>query len=145
MTAKRKRREFPKSVRLAAWERCGGRCEGDDCEKKLFTGKFVYDHIVPDALGGEPVLDNCKVLCANEPGSCNHKKTFGAKGLRLDADNSKIAKADRTARKFSSPLKAKMPKGRHVWPKRSLRSRSSLSGGQYLKKVDGTVVRRDAS
>ena len=34
-------------------------------------GKFIYDHIIPDALGGEPTLENCQVLCS----TCDDTKT----------------------------------------------------------------------
>ena len=64
-----KRREFPARVKLAAWERAGGRCE--NCSRKLYPGDMHYDHAIPDGSGGEPVLDNCAVLCR----SCHGAKT----------------------------------------------------------------------
>ena len=82
------RREFSKSVKLAAWERCGGRCE--ICTAKLFTGRITYDHIIPDGLGGEPVLSNVQVLCDN----CNHEKTYTGDCL-ISGDISRIAKTKR--------------------------------------------------
>lgn len=63
------RREFPAKVRVAAFERAKGRCE--KCTARLFVGKFIYDHIIPDALGGEPTLENCQVLCS----ACDDVKT----------------------------------------------------------------------
>lgn len=57
------RSEFPTKVRQKAWERCGGRCEASGCGIKLQVGKFQFDHIVPDGLGGKPDLENCQVLC----------------------------------------------------------------------------------
>lgn len=48
------RREFSKRVMRDAFLRAGGRCEGDGCGARLTPGKFAYDHIIPDALGGEP-------------------------------------------------------------------------------------------
>ena len=63
------RREFPKNVRFAAWERSAGQCE--KCTAKLFPGNVEYDHVNPDALGGEPTLDNCLVVCR----ACHAKKT----------------------------------------------------------------------
>lgn len=57
------RREFSAKTKLAAWERCGGKCEGADCGVKLTPGRFHYDHEIPDAMGGEPTLENCTVLC----------------------------------------------------------------------------------
>lgn len=133
---KQKRSEFPKSVRVAAWARSGGKCE--ECTKKLFPGKFVYDHIVPDGLGGKPTLENCRVLCANEQSSCNHKKTYGLKHSRLDGDLPKMAKVRRITAK-GGLMNAKPTK-----PGRKLQSRG-FTKGPFKKMVDGSVVRRDAS
>lgn len=63
------RREFPARVKVAAYERAGGGCE--ECGSLLRVGKFHYDHVLPDALGGEPTLDNCAVLCSG----CHAVKT----------------------------------------------------------------------
>jgi 5-methylcytosine-specific restriction endonuclease McrA len=57
------RREFPARIRLAAFQRAGGICEAPGCQTKLRPGDLYYDHIIPDALGGEPVLSNCQCLC----------------------------------------------------------------------------------
>lgn len=70
------RREFSRSVKIAAFLRADGRCEGtlDDgsrCPTKLTPGKFEYDHDNPDGLTGEPTLENCVVLCS----SCHSTKT----------------------------------------------------------------------
>lgn len=79
------RQEFGKKVKLAAWERCNGHCEL--CTAKLFTGKFTYDHIIPDAMGGEPTLENCQVICR----ACDTPKTA--------KDQGDIAKAKRVQAK----------------------------------------------
>ena len=56
------RKEFPKSVKLAAWQRSNGHCECG-CGVKIIAGDGPqYDHIIEDALGGEPTLENCRVL-----------------------------------------------------------------------------------
>lgn len=81
------RTEFPKKVKLAAWERAGGRCE--KCGAKLFPGKFDFDHAKPDAFGGEATLANCSVLCT----ACHDTKTF-------TEDIPRIAKADRVRAKW---------------------------------------------
>lgn len=65
------RREFPARVRIAAYERCKGLCES--CGALLQVGRFHYDHVVPDGLGGEPTLENCAVLCR----PCHDEKTAG--------------------------------------------------------------------
>ena len=48
------RSEFSPSVRMQAFDRCKGFCEGKDCGAKLWPGKFAYDHIQADGLGGNP-------------------------------------------------------------------------------------------
>lgn len=65
------RREFPAKIKLAAWDRANGKCEGKNCGAKLFPGHVHYDHVIPDRLGGDPVLDNCAVLCT----ACHGVKT----------------------------------------------------------------------
>lgn len=56
------RREFPKHVKLAAWQRCGGHCECG-CGVKIISGDGPeYDHIKEDFFDGEPTLENCRVL-----------------------------------------------------------------------------------
>lgn len=82
--ARMSRREFSKRVMRDAFLRAGGRCEGDGCGARLTPGKFAYDHIIPDALGGEPTLDNCQVLCR----ACHKEKTG-------KADIPRIAKTKR--------------------------------------------------
>lgn len=69
------RREFSKQVKRDAFMRANGQCEGEPygerCPVKLTLGKYHYDHEIPDALGGEPILDNCRVLCV----ACHKDKT----------------------------------------------------------------------
>lgn len=62
------RQEFPRRVKLAAFERSRGHCEfthlGEErCGRKLQVGRFRYDHRIPDWMGGEPTLENCQVIC----------------------------------------------------------------------------------
>lgn len=75
------RREFSRKTKAKAFERAGGNCEV--CGSRLSVGKFRYDHILPDVLGGEPTLENCKVQCL----ACDAPKTA--------ADIARIRKADR--------------------------------------------------
>ena len=105
------RSEFSADVRKAAWKRCGGKCE--KCTAKLFVGKFQYDHVIPDGLGGEPTLENCQVLCTN----CHHVKT-------VERDRPPMQKADNVASKhFGYAGKTtgfwKPPGYKHQWGKRS--------------------------
>ena len=85
------RREFPLSVRKLAFKRCCRNgiphCEGCGIEINARTGT-IYEHVVPDGLGGEPTLENCKVHCK----TCADVKTF-------TDDNPRMQKADRVLKK----------------------------------------------
>ncbi len=88
------RHEFSRKVMSQAWDRCGGHCE--KCTAKLFPGKFAYDHIVPDQMGGEPTLSNCQVLCT----ACHSAKTF-------QTDIPTIRKSDRQRDKHRAATRPK--------------------------------------
>ena len=108
------RREFPAKVKVAAFERCGEHCDG--CGVRLTVGKIHYDHRIPDAMGGEPTLANCDVLCT----PCH-----GLKTRRQDVPA--IAKVKRVRAKH---LGARKPS---QWQRK------------YKRKVNGqTVLREDA-
>ena len=111
------RREFSAKVCAAAFQRADGRCEGqrngERCSVRLTVGKYRYDHILPDWLGGEPTLDNCQVICM----ACD--------GAKTPADQSRIAK---TKRQHAAHIGAK-PKGRG-WQ------------SKFRKRMDGSVVLR---
>ncbi len=85
------RREFSKSVKVAAFHRSGGYCE--DCGAKLFPGSVEYDHSQEDFFGGEPTLHNCRCICK----TCHRSKTTAsapvmAKTRRQEAKNAGIRK-----------------------------------------------------
>jgi len=84
-----KRREFSAKVKLQAWERAGGLCEVVWCKGKLMPGKFAYDHVIPDWMGGEPELENCQVIC--QP--CHKDKT--------NKDAASIAKSRRIIKRVA--------------------------------------------
>lgn len=108
--------EFTRKIKLAAFERAGGRCE--KCTARLVPGKFRFDHILPLALGGESSLANCQCTCV----TCDAPKTA--------EDISRIRKADRQ-------------QARHIGAK--ARTRNPLPGGRdskFKRKIDGTVVPR---
>lgn len=109
-----KRREFADKVKLAAFHRAAGRCE--KCSARLFIGKFHYDHVLPDAMGGEPTIDNCAVLCI----ACHAGKSA--------TDANKLAKVRRVRAKHIGARK----------PSRFQGSRNS----RLKKKVSGEVVAR---
>lgn len=120
-----KRREFPLKVRKLAFARCckNGtlpgipQCETCGCQLNARTGT-IYEHDIPDGLGGEPTLENCKVHCRN----CADVKTF-------TEDNPRMQKADRVLKKNFGLT----PKGRPM-------PGSKASG--LRKRFDGTVERR---
>lgn len=62
------RREFSKVVKLAAWDRCQGRCE---CCGQKIVGTPEYDHALEDYVGGLNSLENCRVLSKK----CHRLKT----------------------------------------------------------------------
>lgn len=111
------RREFPQKVKAQAFLRADGACEGKNCGARLTVGRVHYDHDLPDNLGGEPTLDNCKVLCLE----CHKAKT-------KTLDMPRIAKG-RRIRKREMGIK-----------KRSSFACSRQS--RFKKKLDGSVVLR---
>lgn len=108
----RDRREFTAKVMVAAFERCKGRCES--CGVRLSAGRINYDHVIPDAMGGQPLLENCAVLCA----ACH-----GVKTRTLDVPA--IAKVKRIRAKH---IGAKKPS---AWPT-----------SKWRRKVNGETVPR---
>jgi len=112
------RREFTKATRVAAFARSEGKCE--NCRSKLGPGNVEYDHIIPDALGGDNSLDNCQCLCRN----CH-----GAKTTKTDVPV--IAKTKRVSAKHIGADKGRR---KAVIP-------GSKSSG-WKRKLNGEVVKR---
>lgn len=86
------RREFPRKVKAAALARADGKCEKCTAALKLREGEV--DHILPDILGGEPVLANAQVLCR----ICHAEKSA--------ADIQRTRKADRARDKASGAFRS---------------------------------------
>ncbi len=105
------RKEFSRKNRTAAIERAAGHCE--KCKAALKKGEGEVDHILPDVLGGEPVLANAQVLCQQ----CHAEKTAD--------DIRRTRKADRQRDKNNGAIKpssklAKPSKSRSASPSPSL-------------------------
>jgi 5-methylcytosine-specific restriction endonuclease McrA len=89
------RREFTRVIKRAALARADGACEL--CGLPLCPGKYRYDHRLPDALGGEPILENCVVQCL----ACDKPKTA--------EDIGRIRKADRVRDRATGALTSRRP------------------------------------
>jgi 5-methylcytosine-specific restriction endonuclease McrA len=94
------RREFSNWAKAQVALRANGRCER--CTARL-TGRYNYDHIIPDALGGEPTVENCQLLCK----ACHSEKT-------TKTDVPRIAKTKRQGRKHAG---IKKPRSIRAWRK----------------------------
>lgn len=88
------RREFSKQVKRDAFVRASGKCEVPWCQARLSVGKFHYDHIIADALGGEPTLENCAVICV----AC-HKDKTKRHDIRIIAKTKRIQDKQRGIKK----------------------------------------------
>lgn len=110
------RQEFTAKTKLAAWDRCGGRCER--CTAKIIGGP-EYDHIVPAAIGGSAELDNCAVLCR----TCHSLKTS-------KTDVPQIAKSKRIRAKSANATRIKS------------RPMAGTKASGLRRRMDGTVERR---
>ncbi|KRB22710.1 HNH endonuclease [Mesorhizobium sp. Root172] len=120
------RREFPRKVKAAAIARAAGHCER--CKAALKAGGAEVDHILEDALGGEPVLANAQVLC----GPCHKEKTAEriVKIRKADRARDKASGAIRPAGKirsapFAKPDKPSRPSRQSLPPKLIYASRTT--------------------
>ena len=96
------RKEFSRRVKGLAFKRCMDEngiphCEG--CGIVLVAGNLHYDHDLADGLGGDPTLENCRVLCIK---ICHAKKTH-------TEDNPIMQKADRVLKKTYGIAKSRNP------------------------------------
>ena len=60
-----RRQPIPREVRLAVWQRDGGRCV--ECRGEF---DLQYDHVIPFSMGGASTAANLELLCA----ACNRAK-----------------------------------------------------------------------
>jgi 5-methylcytosine-specific restriction protein A len=110
-----KRQEFSRRTKLAAFDRCGGRCEA--CGAKLQVGRIEFDHLTPCELGGTSAPDNCWVLCRG----CHRDKT------QLDV---------------ATMAKSRAARARHVGARNSSRPLPCGRKSPWKKKISGEVVPR---
>lgn len=99
------RREFPRKIKAAALARAAGKCE--KCDAALKPREGEVDHILPDILGGEPVLANAQVLCR----VCHAEKTA--------ADIQRTRKADRQRDKATGAIRPKAKIAQRFQPAKS--------------------------
>ena len=90
------RKEFSRNVKAQAIARAAGHCER--CSAALKPGEAECDHVLPAALGGEPTLANCMVLCK----TCHR----GPEG-KTTQDVRRIRKADRARDRHTGAIKPK--------------------------------------
>jgi 5-methylcytosine-specific restriction enzyme A len=109
------RREFSRKIKAAAIARAAGKCE--KCSAVLKPREGEVDHILEDALGGEPVLANAQVLCS----PCHKEKTADriAKIRKADRARDKASGAIKPAGKLSRP-KPEKPAGKASLPPRQM-------------------------
>jgi 5-methylcytosine-specific restriction protein A len=82
----RRRREFPTKVRVAVIKRA---MRGNVVYCELCGGvakRFQIDHVIADAHGGEPVIENAQLICEGCFGEKNPKDTkIAAKLKRIES------------------------------------------------------------
>lgn len=114
------RREFSVAVKRAAYARSEGVCECG-C-RRPFTDhpkeRPEYDHELPDFLGGEPDLENCKVIRVD----CHQAKTANG-----DMHHIKKVRRGEKARKNITRFKQAIP---------------GSKTSRWKKPINGPAVRR---
>ena len=106
-----RRQEFPKAVRIAAFERSGGRCECG-CALKILGTPHYDHHPVPAAIGGPGTLENCRVLDPK-----HHRQITAEKDLPEIAKSTRVYEKKIGARVKSRGF-AKPPPGYDPWSRR---------------------------
>jgi len=110
------RRDFPRKIKQAALTRAAGKC--DRCSAVLKPREGEVDHILPDVLGGEPVLANAQVLCR----VCHAEKTAAdiRRTRKGDRQRDKASGAVRPKGSFPKPAKEQKPARFDMTIRRSL-------------------------
>lgn len=111
------REEFSKRTKLEAFTRANGRCE--KCSARLSPGNIEYHHAKEAAFEGPATLENCTVLCK----TCHREITNQRAAV--------IAKSNRV-------------RAKHLGIRPQRPSFQTNRNAAFKKRMDGTVVRRDA-
>ncbi|MEX2739974.1 HNH endonuclease signature motif containing protein [Rhizobium mongolense] len=121
------RAEFTRKTKQDALKRSGLKCEasgarygleeGQRCNCSLSLG-VQYDHDVPDQLGGDNSLENCRAICVQ----CHKIKTRGdiQQIRKSDRQRDKSSGVIRPAGKIKSPGFPRTEKAAKRQPKPSL-------------------------
>ena len=121
------RTAIPNRVKIAVFERSDGRCQKGGCDR---VGK-EYDHITPQAMGGDNSAENVQLLCRK----CHKAKTRG--------DAATVTKADRQGGRIGQYARREKAKanGKH----KASRSRGFQNGrnGPFKTPLGGKTVRRE--
>lgn len=115
------RREFTRKVKQAALARAAGKC--DRCTAVLKPREGEVDHILPDVLGGEPVLANAQVLCR----VCHAEKTA--------ADIRRTRKGDRQRDKDSGAVRPSSKLSASPKPRKESRHPRSVPRSLFAKET----------
>jgi 5-methylcytosine-specific restriction endonuclease McrA len=80
------RSEFTSKTKELAYERSEGNCE--ECGQPFAGRRPEYDHGLPDYLGGDNSLENCRCICPK----CHKTKTLEEDRPRIDKTRRLIKK-----------------------------------------------------
>lgn len=110
------RREFTRKIKQAAIERAAGHCE--KCKAVLKPHEAEVDHILPDVLGGDPILANAQVLCR----VCHAEKSADdiRRTRKADRQRDKATGVVRPKGCIPSPPKSPKPATKQPLPPRIL-------------------------
>ncbi len=110
------RREFSRKIKAAAIARAAGKCQ--KCTAVLKPREAEVDHVLPDILGGEPVLANAQVLCR----LCHAAKSADdiRRTRKADKQRDKASGAIKPKGRIASPPKAEKPAGKAMPPRRPM-------------------------
>lgn len=120
------RTAIPNAVKIEVFALSDGQCQQDGCER---VGK-EYDHITPQALGGDNSAGNVQLLCRK----CHKAKTRG--------DAARVTRADRQGGRigqYAKRAKAKAKGTHRAIPGPGFQTNKDAP---FKRKMSGEIVRR---